>query len=106
MGAPRSGDAGRAARGVPPDRGRPGGRPLGRSTSRPRRSDPPGSSGSGERPGTAWSSVDDFAWAEGRATRFGIVHIGFGTRVRTPKMNAMWYSQVARGNALVATVAP
>ncbi|MDU0290468.1 beta-glucosidase [Saccharothrix longispora] len=54
----------------------------------------------------AWSLMDNFEWAEGYAKRFGIVHVDYVTQVRTPKMSAMWYSQVARGNALTATVAP
>ncbi|WP_447008388.1 GH1 family beta-glucosidase [Saccharothrix isguenensis] len=54
----------------------------------------------------AWSLMDNFEWAEGYAKRFGIVHVDYETQVRTPKMSAMWYSQVARGNALTATVAP
>ncbi len=54
----------------------------------------------------AWSLMDNFEWAEGYAKRFGIVHVDYETQVRTPKMSAMWYSQVARGNALAATVAP
>ncbi|WP_440899156.1 GH1 family beta-glucosidase [Actinosynnema sp.] len=57
----------------------------------------------------AWSLMDNFEWAEGYAKRFGIVHVDYGTQVRTPKMSAMWYSEVARGNALPApsaTAAP
>ena len=54
----------------------------------------------------AWSLMDNFEWAEGYAKRFGIVHVDYETQVRTPKMSAMWYSQVARGNVLAATVAP
>ncbi|WP_189225939.1 GH1 family beta-glucosidase [Saccharothrix coeruleofusca] len=51
----------------------------------------------------AWSLMDNFEWAEGYAKRFGIVHVDYETQVRTPKMSAMWYSKVARGNALAAT---
>ncbi|MFI9812783.1 GH1 family beta-glucosidase [Saccharothrix variisporea] len=53
----------------------------------------------------AWSLMDNFEWAEGYAKRFGIVHVDYETQVRTPKMSAMWYSKVARGNALAATAA-
>ncbi|CCH29902.1 GH1 family beta-glucosidase [Actinosynnema sp. NPDC047251] len=53
----------------------------------------------------AWSLMDNFEWAEGYAKRFGIVHVDYDTQVRTPKMSAMWYSQVARGNALAAVAA-
>ncbi|MEJ2859246.1 MULTISPECIES: GH1 family beta-glucosidase [unclassified Saccharothrix] len=53
----------------------------------------------------AWSLMDNFEWAEGYAKRFGIVHVDYETQVRTPKMSAMWYSKVARGNVLSATAA-
>jgi beta-glucosidase len=49
-----------------------------------------------------WSLLDNFEWAEGYAKRFGIVHVDYKTQVRTPKMSARWFAQVARGNALVA----
>ncbi|MEV0676292.1 GH1 family beta-glucosidase [Actinosynnema sp. NPDC050436] len=54
----------------------------------------------------AWSLMDNFEWAEGYAKRFGIVHVDYATQVRTPKMSAMWYSQVAKDNALATVVAP
>ncbi|MCP2200602.1 GH1 family beta-glucosidase [Lentzea flava] len=49
-----------------------------------------------------WSLLDNFEWAEGYAKRFGIVHVDYDTQVRTPKLSAKWFAQVARGNALVA----
>ncbi|MGW6936710.1 GH1 family beta-glucosidase [Lentzea sp. NPDC054927] len=49
-----------------------------------------------------WSLMDNFEWAEGYAKRFGIVHVDYETQVRTPKMSARWFSEVARSN----TVAP
>lgn len=48
-----------------------------------------------------WSFMDNFEWAEGYARRFGIVYNDFETQVRTPKLSARWYSEVAKRNALV-----
>jgi beta-glucosidase len=39
----------------------------------------------------AWSLLDNFEWAEGYLQRFGIVHVDYGTQVRTPKRSALWY---------------
>jgi beta-glucosidase len=48
-----------------------------------------------------WSFLDNFEWQDGYARRFGIVYTDFSTQKRTPKLSAHWFSQVARGNALV-----
>ncbi|WP_433274556.1 family 1 glycosylhydrolase [Actinosynnema sp. CS-041913] len=42
---------------------------------------------------------------EGGVERFGIAHVDYETRLRTPKMRSMWYSQVAAGNAPAAMAA-
>jgi beta-glucosidase len=47
-----------------------------------------------------WSLLDNFEWGWGYQKRFGIVFVDFGTRSRTPKSSARFYSQVARANAL------
>ncbi|WP_137814765.1 GH1 family beta-glucosidase [Gandjariella thermophila] len=47
-----------------------------------------------------WSLLDNFEWAEGYAKRFGIVRVDFDTLARTPKLSGLWYSRVARANAL------
>ena len=33
----------------------------------------------------AWSLIDNFEWAQGYTSRFGIVHVDYETQVRTPK---------------------
>ncbi|WP_417309701.1 GH1 family beta-glucosidase [Devosia sp.] len=33
----------------------------------------------------AWSLLDNYEWAEGYTSRFGIVHVDYDTQVRTPK---------------------
>lgn len=47
-----------------------------------------------------WSYIDNFEWAFGRYSRFGIVYEDFDTHQRTPKLSAYWYRDVIRGNAL------
>jgi beta-glucosidase len=48
-----------------------------------------------------WSLLDNFEWAEGFQTRFGIVHVAFDTQRRTPKLSGRWYSEVIRNNRIV-----
>lgn len=43
-----------------------------------------------------WSLLDNFEWADGYATRFGIVYVDFKTQKRTPKLSAAFYKQVIR----------
>jgi beta-glucosidase len=47
-----------------------------------------------------WSLLDNFEWADGYATRFGLVHVDYATQKRTPKLSASFYKEVIARNAL------
>jgi beta-glucosidase len=47
-----------------------------------------------------WSLMDNFEWADGYGTRFGLIHVDHVTQQRTPKLSASYYSQVVGRNAL------
>jgi beta-glucosidase len=47
-----------------------------------------------------WSLLDNFEWAYGYSKRFGIVHVDYGTQVRTPKDSALWYGRLVRSGQL------
>lgn len=46
-----------------------------------------------------WSLLDNFEWADGYATRFGVVHVDYATQKRTPKLSASFYREVISRNA-------
>ncbi len=48
-----------------------------------------------------WSFIDNYEWAWGYDKRFGIVHNDFKTQKRTPKLSALWYSEVMRANCIL-----
>ena len=47
-----------------------------------------------------WSLLDNFEWADGYATRFGLVHVDYKTQKRTPKLSAAFYKQVMARNVV------
>lgn len=46
----------------------------------------------------AWSLLDNFEWAYGYAKRFGLVHVDYGTQVRTIKGSGYRYAEVIRAH--------
>lgn len=47
-----------------------------------------------------WSLYDNFEWANGYSSRFGIVYIDFATQERIVKESGHWYSAVIAKNAV------
>ncbi|MCU1320908.1 MAG: beta-galactosidase [Acidobacteriaceae bacterium] len=47
-----------------------------------------------------WSFMDNYEWADGYGTRFGIHYVDFATQKRTPKLSAHYYRQVIARNAV------
>jgi beta-glucosidase len=48
-----------------------------------------------------WSLFDNFEWADGFETRFGLIHVDFATQKRTLKLSAAFYGELIKHNALV-----
>jgi beta-glucosidase len=47
-----------------------------------------------------WTLYDNFEWAFGRSSRFGIVFNDFGTQKRTIKKSGYWFKRVIEANGL------
>jgi beta-glucosidase len=45
----------------------------------------------------AWSMVDNYEWADGFATRFGLTFVNYTTQERTPKMSLRWFKKYVTG---------
>jgi beta-glucosidase len=48
-----------------------------------------------------WSLMDNFEWACGTSSRFGLAYTDFATQRRIIKDSGHWYGRVARANALL-----
>jgi beta-glucosidase len=48
-----------------------------------------------------WSFMDNFEWADGFTSRFGIVYVDYVTLARQPKLSAEWYRQVIANNRVL-----
>ncbi len=49
-----------------------------------------------------WTLMDNFEWAEGYRTRFGLIYVDYKTQERTIKRSGKWYAEVVSGNELIA----
>jgi len=49
----------------------------------------------------AWSLMDNFEWACGYDSRFGLTYVDFDSQERILKDSAHWYGRVAKANAIV-----
>jgi beta-glucosidase len=45
--------------------------------------------------------MDNFEWAFGYGSRFGLAYVDFDTQQRTLKDSGRWYGRVAAANAIV-----
>jgi beta-glucosidase len=48
-----------------------------------------------------WSLMDNFEWADGYDTRFGLVYVDFQSQQRIPKLSAEYYQEVIKANAVL-----
>jgi beta-glucosidase len=50
----------------------------------------------------AWSIMDNYEWADGFTTRFGLTYVDYATQQRTPKLSMRWFSAVTQLKSLPA----
>lgn len=48
-----------------------------------------------------WSLLDNFEWADGYSSRFGMVYVDYATQKRIPKLSYHWYQQVINNNRVM-----
>jgi beta-glucosidase len=48
----------------------------------------------------AWSIMDNYEWADGFSTRFGLTYVDYATQIRTPKLSMEWFKKVTQMKAL------
>jgi beta-glucosidase len=48
-----------------------------------------------------WSLLDNFEWACGTSSRFGLAYTNFETQQRILKASGHWFGRVTRANAIV-----
>lgn len=51
-----------------------------------------------------WSLIDNFEWAQGYMSRFGLVAVDFKTQKRTLKQSGKLYAQIAKENAIKSSI--